>query len=1347
MERKYFSLAWSLVRLIVAGFFTQLITQGAVVINEIHFRPDVKTEPAQFIELYNSGSENVDLSGWSLTNAVVFTFPAGTTIAADGFIVVAQNPAFLKKKFGVASLGPWTRTLGRNGDHVVLRNAQGKTENEVRYQLGFPWPTIGEAPGYSIELSNPTLDNNLAGSWRASAVGSVATQRQTLIAETAVWNYRKGTSEPSQPTTAWRQLDFDDSAWSAGATPIGYDPSVALNTRLNDMTGHYTSLFFRKKFAVENPAAISSLVLEALYDDGFKVWINGVNVLNRNIATTEVPFDGLALSTREDSSWEVDSLPPPATYLVPGTNVIAIQLHNILLTNSSDCFLDLRLHGEVRPASHGPTPGARNSTFVTNAPPQIRQVEHSPQQPTSGQSVRITAKVTDPDGVASVMLQYQIVDPGSYIELDDEAYRTNWVSVPMNDRGATPDALGGDDIFSAELPASLQTHRRLIRYRISVVDALGASVTVPYADDPQPNFAYFVYDGIPAWRAAIQPGSTGVRGEVVDFGTNVMSQVQAYQLVAKQTAIEESTWGIYSNRISQYTGDAYLWTGTLVFDGDVYDHIRFKARGGVWRYAMGKNAWKISFNHAHRFTARDNFGEKYRNPWAKMNWRPNIQQGDYQHRGEQGLFESVSYKLFNLAGTEACNTHLFQLRVIDKSSETGATQYDGDFWGLYLAVEEGDGPFLDEHQLPDGNYYMMRNGTGDLQNQGATAVSDRSDLNSFMNAYRGGNLTDDWWRTNLDLPRYFSFRSIVETVHDYDIDEGAGKNYLYYHNPLTGRWSIHPWDEDLTWADNMYGGGVSPFKNRVLSRAVFKVEYQNRLREIRDLLFNPDQCGQLIDEFAAMIHDPAGGLSITDADRCQWDYNPIMTNAVIVNLSKAGRGKFYLFPFESNVPKNFTGAVRLMKNYIVSRGKWIDINLANDATIPETPTVTSSGPVGFPVNQLRFTCSDYRGANAFAAMQWRLAEVTPATAPSFVSGRPRRYEINAVWESGERSEFASEIVIPSTSIEVGKTYRVRARVRDQTGRWSHWSTPLEFIAGEADNAQALCEHLRISEIMYQPPAGSEFEFIELRNTSPTLSLDLAGASLTGVGFTFPSSAVVPPNGFLLVTDADANNNFARFRAHYGVSDAVPVVGPYPGKLNNAGDAIAIQLMGGTIVQSLKYDNGGSWPSVPAGTELSLQRILTSQSVDDPTNWEAASPTPGYATETDRDHDGMPDRWEIAHRLNPDDPADALRDADSDGRTNLEEFQSGTDPRDSASRLRITSAVFDPSNGTLQITFTGALGKTYLLQARDASVESAWKSLDRFGPAASSATATLHDFSPLPLPGIVRIYRIVIIPTD
>ena len=50
-----------------------------------------------------------------------------------------------------------------------------------------------------------------------------------------------------------------------------------------------------------------------------------------------------------------------------------------------------------------------------------------------------------------------------------------------------------------------------------------------------------------------------------------------------------------------------------------------------------------------------------------------------------------------------------------------------------------------------------------------------------------------------------------------------------------------------------------------------------------------------------------------------------------------------------------------------------------------------------------------------------------------------------------------------------------------------------------------------------------------------------------------------------------------------------------------------------------------------------------------------------APPVDSDHDGMPDAWEIAHGLNPHDPADAAADNDHDGYTNLEEYLNGTDP--------------------------------------------------------------------------------------
>src|SRR5258706_5859212 len=47
---------------------------------------------------------------------------------------------------------------------------------------------------------------------------------------------------------------------------------------------------------------------------------------------------------------------------------------------------------------------------------------------------------------------------------------------------------------------------------------------------------------------------------------------------------------------------------------------------------------------------------------------------------------------------------------------------------------------------------------------------------------------------------------------------------------------------------------------------------------------------------------------------------------------------------------------------------------------------------------------------------------------------------------------------------------------------------------------------------------------------------------------------------------------------------------------------------------------------------------------------------------DSDGDGIPDEYELAHGMNPNNPVDAQEDPDRDGLTNLQEYLLGTDPR-------------------------------------------------------------------------------------
>ena len=57
---------------------------AAVVINEIFYHAPNDLENLQWIELFNPGDQPVDISGWSLNQGQLFTFPKDTAIAANG---------------------------------------------------------------------------------------------------------------------------------------------------------------------------------------------------------------------------------------------------------------------------------------------------------------------------------------------------------------------------------------------------------------------------------------------------------------------------------------------------------------------------------------------------------------------------------------------------------------------------------------------------------------------------------------------------------------------------------------------------------------------------------------------------------------------------------------------------------------------------------------------------------------------------------------------------------------------------------------------------------------------------------------------------------------------------------------------------------------------------------------------------------------------------------------------------------------------------------------------------------------------------------------------------------------
>lgn len=837
-----------------------------------------------------------------------------------------------------------------------------------------------------------------------------------------------------------------------------------------------------------------------------------------------------------------------------------------------------RLSGSVvPPVTAKPTPGKKNATHDDNPPPLIDEVRHTPQQPRSGDPVIVTARVTDSDGVGEVKLEYQLVEPGAYVRLSDAAYAQGWMPVPMHDDGMLGDARAGDGVYTAVLDGALAKHRRMFRYRISVTDGKSRTLRVPYADDPQPNFAWFVYDGVPAWRGASQPGVTPVR----DLGADVMSRLPVYHLIATQADVQNSQY------VSMFESTHFY--GTMVQNGIVYDHIEFENRGEFSTYVSGKNKWRFHFQRGHEHLASDDFGRPYRAAWRTMNLSACASPWVPPNRGMACLDESVAFRLYALSGTVSPHMNYLHLRVIDEAEEASATdQYRGDLWGLYGTIEQTDGAFLDERQLPDGNLYKVEGGLGDKRNQGDLPPTTTADYDTFRTGFNAAQPIT-WWRSNLDLPTYYAMRAADRIVNNMDLRDGW--NHCAYHNPLTNLWTPMPWDLDMLYMPVTHWSGVINLQNSILQHPALMIEYRNYARALQDLLFTSDQLGALIDEQAAFVGRPAPGgtFSFAQLDEAMWNYHPRTTGSHL--------GAFYRSPASTTfrggtvnrslVSMDHAGMVRWLKDFtLTGYGAMQLATEALDAAIPDRPTLTYVGAPGFPLDGISFRASafsDPQGATTFAGMQWRVAEITPASVlPDLKT--PRLYEVNAAWESAVLTTFADSITVPSESLRVGGVHRARVRMMDNTGRWSRWSAPIEFTVGALGAQVPVQGALRVTELHFHPAYDLHEEFIEILNISAS-PVDLTHVSFTqGIRFRFAEGNVqtlAPGERVVVVENRDD------FAARYGTA-GILIAGEFKDRLANGGERIVLTYGQNTVIQDFGYQDG--WYPRTDGQGRSLQIV-------------------------------------------------------------------------------------------------------------------------------------------------------------
>ncbi len=170
-----------------------------VLINEIMYHPyhpipGVENIGTEYIELFNRGSEPVNLAGWRLSDGVEVVFPDITLGSGEYLVVSADVNSFTAKYPGVINViglrrgqsgRSWDGRLSNGGEAIELIDDMGVRINRVRYadqgdwavrelgpidsnHRGWAWSNEHDGGGKSLELINPALSNECGQNWAAS---------------------------------------------------------------------------------------------------------------------------------------------------------------------------------------------------------------------------------------------------------------------------------------------------------------------------------------------------------------------------------------------------------------------------------------------------------------------------------------------------------------------------------------------------------------------------------------------------------------------------------------------------------------------------------------------------------------------------------------------------------------------------------------------------------------------------------------------------------------------------------------------------------------------------------------------------------------------------------------------------------------------------------------------------------------------------------------------------------------------------------------------------------------------------------------------------------------------------
>lgn len=239
---------------------------------------------------------------------------------------------------------------------VVLQSVAGSTNIPVVWSSSSPdiISITGKVTRPKYFDQNVILTATITSQWEGKTVvlkkefnltviAASSLHWESLIVETDTFRYKPATTAPPAD---WYKLSFNDSGWSSGRGGFGYADNDD-----NTIISACNSVYIRKKINISDISQIEQLVLDIDYDDGFVMYLNGVEVARS--ANVNGTFPAYNAGTTSDKEALMYSGGLPNRYilkpsmLVNGENIFAVQVLNYNI-GSSDLSSRVFVHAKLK---------------------------------------------------------------------------------------------------------------------------------------------------------------------------------------------------------------------------------------------------------------------------------------------------------------------------------------------------------------------------------------------------------------------------------------------------------------------------------------------------------------------------------------------------------------------------------------------------------------------------------------------------------------------------------------------------------------------------------------------------------------------------------------------------------------------------------------------------------------------------------------------------------------------------------------------------------------------------------------------------------------------------------------